>query len=274
MRFPPGFVQEVAGAGQLFFRDSGPGSGPAGTLLLLHGWAVTSDINFLRLYGPLETAGFRVIALDMRGHGRGLRAGIPFRLADCAEDAAALLRHLDLGPSLVHGYSLGGSVAQLLAHNHPELVAGLVLGATRPRWPPRGGGLYRAGMKVLLGLAPDRGWRFASRRVGWDVETARWAAGELSRSSPAAILEANADARSFDSRAWVGSLPMPLAVIITTRDRSVSTDGQREFAEVAPRAALSEVPLGHDDLVRSVDLYLPALLAALDSVGGRNTIPR
>ncbi len=267
MRLPHGFLAPVHGAGEMFFRDTGPASARTGTVLLLHGWAVTADVNFMQLYAPLEAAGYRVIAPDLRGHGRGPRPGVPFRLTDCADDAAALLEQLRTGPVLVHGYSLGGSVAQLLAHRHPACVAGLVLGATRPRWPRRGGELYRAAMKLLLGLAPGRGWRFASRRVGWTAETAAWATGELSRSSLDAILEANADARGFDSSAWVGSLPMPLAVIVTTEDTSVSPAGQRAFTKVAPHALISEVALDHDDLAVSAEPYLSTLLAALQSVG-------
>src|SRR3954453_9074565 len=68
-------------------RDSG-GDGPA--LLLLHGWMVSADLNWIRAYDALAGAGYRVLALDHRGHGRGLRTPEPFRLADCAGDAAAL----------------------------------------------------------------------------------------------------------------------------------------------------------------------------------------
>lgn len=274
MRLPPGHVEEVVGAGQLFYRDSGPGGDRAGTVLLLHGWAASSDVNFRHVYGPLEDAGYRVIALDMRGHGHGLRPSTPFRLVDCAADAAALIQHLDTGPVLVHGYSLGGTVALLLARQHPELVRGLVLGATRAKWPKSGGRLYRAGMKAMISLAPTRGWRYASRRVRWDEEGAQWAVGELSRGSLEAILEANADARRFDSRYWIGSLTTPFAVIVTTRDTNVSPEEQRVFAELVPDATTFDVPLDHDDLVVSGDAYVPVLLAALDSVRTRPTIPR
>ena len=68
---PPGFVVHVPGRGELFVRDSG-GSGPP--VLLLHGWIFQSDLNWYRTYEPLATAGYRVIAVDHRGHGRGVRA--------------------------------------------------------------------------------------------------------------------------------------------------------------------------------------------------------
>jgi pimeloyl-ACP methyl ester carboxylesterase len=66
----------------------------------------------------------------MRGHGRGIRSPKRFRLADCATDAAETLRALDADPAIVVGYSMGGSVAQLMWRDHPGVVSGLVMCAT------------------------------------------------------------------------------------------------------------------------------------------------
>src|SRR5687768_18484430 len=87
---PPARIVHVPWRGEFIVRDSG-GSGPV--LLLLHGWMVSADINWWRMYEPLARH-HRVLAIDHRGHGRGLRAYPPFRLSDCADDGAALLRHL------------------------------------------------------------------------------------------------------------------------------------------------------------------------------------
>jgi pimeloyl-ACP methyl ester carboxylesterase len=82
---PPGLMIPVPGVGELFVRDTHPqGGGRLGTVLLLHGWLMASDINWWLVYQPLRRAGWRVIALDARGHGRGLRPEGPFRIADCA----------------------------------------------------------------------------------------------------------------------------------------------------------------------------------------------
>ena len=77
---------------------------------------------------------YDVVAPDLRGHGRGLRTRRRFRLADCADDVAAVLEQLDTGPVIAVGYSMGGPVAQLLWRRHPELVSGLVLCATSYRF--------------------------------------------------------------------------------------------------------------------------------------------
>ena len=73
-----------------------------------------------------------MLAIDHRGHGRGLRSPAPFRLVDCADDAAALLRTLGAGPVIAVGYSMGGPIASLLARSHPDRSSGLVLCATAP----------------------------------------------------------------------------------------------------------------------------------------------
>src|SRR5438093_910781 len=103
---PPGRVVLLPGRGEIFVRDSGPETDRRGTVLLLHGWMFGADLNWLTCYVPLQDAGYRVIAVDHRGHGRGIRSVEPFRLADCAEDCATLLEMSGTGPVLVVGYSM------------------------------------------------------------------------------------------------------------------------------------------------------------------------
>jgi len=143
----------------MFVREAGDPTAP--TVLLLHGWMFPADLNWWTCYTPLAQIA-HVIAVDHRGHGRGPRPSEPFRLSDVADDAAALLRHLDTGPAVAVGYSMGGPVAQLLWQRHPDLVRGLVMCATSSSWTasPRMRWGWRAmgGLQVVLRLVPRDWW--------------------------------------------------------------------------------------------------------------------
>jgi pimeloyl-ACP methyl ester carboxylesterase len=233
---PPGYIREVPGAGDLFYRDTGdPPHGSRGTLLLLHGWMVPTDPHWFRTFSVLHAHGYRVIALDARGHGRGLRPAAPFRLKDCAADAAALVRYLDCGPVLCIGYSMGGLIAQLMAKRHPEEVAGAVLAATSSELSDSLVlQLVWAGMGAFqwwLRLAPRWTWYLAVNAVvQGDVETTQWAVGELRRGAAEDIAEAGREIGRFDSRPWLEDVRQPMVVLITCIDLLVPETRQRELA--------------------------------------------
>src|SRR3954468_2629402 len=133
-KFAPGRPVDLPRRGKTFVREL-PGPAGAPTLLLLHGWAATGGLNWFQAFEQLGTD-FRVIAPDLRGHGRGLRSRRVFRLADCADDCAATLVELDTGPVIAVGYSMGGPIAQLLWRRHRDLVSGLVFCATSAGFMP------------------------------------------------------------------------------------------------------------------------------------------
>ena len=126
---PPGRIVHVPARGEFFVRDTG-GDGPA--VLLLHGWMVSADLNWITAYDSLAAAGYRVLALDHRGHGRGLRTPAHFRLADCADDAAAILRHQEIERAVAVGYSMGGPIVCLLAREPPTSSPGSCSARPRP----------------------------------------------------------------------------------------------------------------------------------------------
>jgi 3-oxoadipate enol-lactonase len=238
--------------------------------MLLHGWMASADLNWCGAYADLIAAGHRVLAIDHRGHARGLRPLVPFRLADCAADAAAVLRHLELAPALIVGYSMGGAIAQLVARDHPDVAAGVVLSGTAPHWQdPQSQRTFKAmGMVGLtLSLAPRSFWRLGFRRAGLPQNPRTiWVQSELMRHSARDIAEAGRELGRFDSRPWLGSVLPPLAVLITARDQVVPLRAQRELAEVAG-GAVFEAPIDHLDIVTQAGKYNPVLLQAIDAVG-------
>jgi 3-oxoadipate enol-lactonase len=264
---PPARTVHVPGRGEFFIRDTG-GEGPA--LILLHGWLVNADLNWCGAYATLALAGYRVLAIDHRGHGRGLRPLVPFRLADCAADAAAVLRALGATPAIAVGYSMGGAIAQLIARDHTDVVSGLVLSGTAQLFQGWERHLWRAmgSLEVALALAPDRVWEVGFRRLGVGGNAGpatAWLHSELLRNSPRDMAEAGRELGRFDSRPWLTHLRVPAAVVLTARDEAVPPARQRELAQ-ALGAPVFEAPIDHLQVTTSWQDYNPVLLAALRSL--------
>lgn len=264
---PPGRHVELPGRGRTFVREAnGPPGAPA--LLLLHGWTVNADINWFSSFTALSRH-FRVVAMDYRGHGRGIRSR-RFRLDDCADDAAALVEVLGLGPVIAVGYSMGGALAQLLWRRHPGSVAGLVLCATsRVFAEAQGERRYFSALGTLalvsrVAPAPVRRWavRRLDRRPSDDCSLDAWLADEMHRNDWTAVLEAAAALGRFDSRPWAGEIDVSTSVVVTTGDRSVLPRRQLALAESIPGATVHRVDGGHHSCVVDPERFVPVLVEA------------
>ncbi|GII90750.1 alpha/beta fold hydrolase [Sinosporangium siamense] len=94
-------------------------------VLALHGHFGRAR-QFARLAADLAPE-YRLIALDQRGHGHSDRGDGDFGQDASVADAAAFVRTLGLGPSIVYGHSMGGVTAFHLAARHPDLVRALIV---------------------------------------------------------------------------------------------------------------------------------------------------
>lgn len=272
---PPGASLELPGRGTTFLRDTG-GPATAPVVVLLHGWAVTADLNWFTAYRTLA-AHHRVLAIDHRGHGRGIRPpGGVVRLSDCADDVVAVLDALGIDRAVVAGYSMGGAVAQLVWRRHPDRVAGLVLCSTARHF--QGGPVsdlwYRSYTPLarLAHLAAGPAEALVRRRVEHRVagdERADWMRAELLRADAAGLLSSMRSLGRFSSTRWIGEVDVPTSVVVTTGDRTVSPRAQRRLADAVSGAATFEVDGPHDSVVTRADTYVPTLRDAVVAATGR-----
>jgi pimeloyl-ACP methyl ester carboxylesterase len=94
-------------------------------LIMLHGMAASWQVFETTI--PFLTVRWRVVAADLRGHGRSGRVAERYALMDYVRDIGALHRHLGDEPAVVVGSSLGAMVAIGLASEDPDPVRAVVL---------------------------------------------------------------------------------------------------------------------------------------------------
>lgn len=97
-------------------------------LCLIPGLA--NDVSDLQVMIRLLSRKYRVIAFDNRGVGRTDKPDIPYSIEMMADDAAGLLKALEIAQAHVLGISMGGRIATALTLGHPELVRSLILVST------------------------------------------------------------------------------------------------------------------------------------------------
>lgn len=102
-------------------------------LLLFHGFTASSE-SWKPLL-PLLTPEYRIIAIDLPGHGKTQVASddrTHFTMYDASIGVLTVLHHLQISKAVVCGYSMGGRVALDFACNHPKLVKSLILESASP----------------------------------------------------------------------------------------------------------------------------------------------
>jgi pimeloyl-ACP methyl ester carboxylesterase len=249
-----------------------PGPAGAPTVVLLHGWSASADLNWFTCYGPLAEH-YRVVALDHRGHGRGIRTRKTFRLEDCADDAVAVCDVLGIEQFIPVGYSMGGPIAQLIWKRHRPRTAGLVLCATSAYFATsreeRLGYLGVAGLAAVARLTPAQARQWVTEQFYLQRKAEHWepwAVNEASMHEIRSVLEAGRAIGNFSSRGWIGEVDVPTSAVITMRDRVVPVRRQVRLFEAIPDAEAFRVDGDHDAVVANAKQFVPTLLRACRSV--------
>jgi pimeloyl-ACP methyl ester carboxylesterase len=253
---PMGARVDLGSRGTTFVRHaSGPPGAP--TVLLLHGWLATGALNWYRCFEPLREH-FEVLAIDHRGHGRGIRSRRRFRLADCADDVAEVLERRGGTPVIAVGYSMGGPIAQLLWKRHRSLVDGMVLIATGVEFVP--GNRHRYAASALLvaaaGTRVGTAATWVPSRVARAVAGPRgprerpevladWGRQEMTKHQSRVMLEAAHAIANYSAKHWIDQVDVPTSVIVTERDTAVSPSAQLKMAMAIPGAHINRIPGGH-----------------------------
>ena len=269
---PPGRLVSLDGRGEAYVVDTGEPYQGAPVVLLLHAVATTASLSWFTTVDAL-VPDYRVVLMDQRWHGRGLPSD-RFSLSECADDIEALLSTLDVDQVIVVGYSMGGALAQVFARQHPERIAGLVLCSTATTWK---GNAAEAMFYPVLSAFTAMGRRHTSSKVRQhadslpplaDIEddVALWAWSEFRSTSFWSLPEVLGELGRFDARGHIGSVNVPTAVVVTSKDKVIAPARQLEMAAMIPGAKVFHAPGGHASVVLDSERWRPVFLEALAHV--------
>ena len=249
---------EEAGAGPLVVCVPGMGD-------------LRASYRFLR--ESLVAAGYRVVLMDLRGHGDSDTSFPRYGDAATAEDITALLDHLDC-PAVLVGNSMAAGSAVLVAAGRPALVSGLVLIGPFVRNPA-----VSAFNRLLFRVALAAPWAAAS----WNAYLPRLYAGRIPedfssyRRSVVTALRRPGYARAFsrttktshaEAAAVLPAVHTPALVVMGTMDPDFA-DPQKEAAWIGAqlRGEVLLVPnAGHYPQSQCPEIVSPAIVSFLNQV--------
>jgi pimeloyl-[acyl-carrier protein] methyl ester esterase len=164
----------------LWYEDCGTGT----PLILIHGWCMSSAVWRLQRDGLSDS--FRVIVIDLPGHGTSPPDGDGFHIKGCAADIAGLVEYLHLHNALLAGWSLGSLIALEAVVLLRERLSGLVLIAGTPRFTQGDGFPYGLPRTEVDGMT--RKVERSLRRALESFSARMFASGELNDPSLAIMV--------------------------------------------------------------------------------------
>jgi len=222
--------------------------GPVGAPAVLFANSLGTDLRLWDGLLPLLPEGLRYVRYDKRGHGLSDAPPGPWSIADLADDAAALIEVLGLGPVVFVGLSIGGMIGQHLAAARPDLVRALVLSNTAARmgtpdmWSARIESIRAHGLAHLEHAILDR-WFGPSFRHS--PEARLWGA-MLTRTSRNGYISCCEAIASADLRERTAGLRLPALAIAGEFDGALSPDLVAATARLLPGAQYHVIPgAGH-----------------------------
>lgn len=246
---------EVAGEGELVVCAPGMGD-------------LRSSYRFL--VSDLVAAGYRVVSLDLRGHGDSDTTFSAYDDEALADDLAALVTELG-GPAVLVGNSMAAGAAVITAARHPHLVRGLVLLGPFVRNPP-----LNPAMGLLFRLLTKRWWAaavwnsylpslYAGRKPADFADYRRSVVAGLRRPGHAAAFEATTRTTHEPAERVLAQVDVASLVVMGERDPDFA-DPRAEADWIATRLG-SEIVMapdcGHYPQAQRPDVTGPAVLAFL-----------
>jgi len=245
---------------QLAFTDEGTGT----PLVFVHGFPLCRA-TWSRQLQAFKSR-HRVIALDLRGLGQSEATPGPVSMQRFAEDLHELLQHLQTGPVILAGHSMGGYVALAFAKAFAPMLRGLVLVATRAGadTPEAASARRTQAEQVRLHGASIVVNAMAPKMLdphNTDAEMAQTVRGFMEPSKPEGVIGALLGmAERPDARPWLAQIQVPTLVITGKEDGIIAPAESEAMARAIPGARLELIAdAGHLVAFEQADAFNAAL---------------
>ena len=219
------------GDAQIAYRDEGEGN----PIVLVHGFASNAEVNWFYpgWASTLKGAGYRVVALDNRGHGASTKFydAENYHIGTMSSDVIALMDHLEIGKADVMGYSLGARISGYLSLQHPERVRTVIFGGL--------------GMALIEGGGPGENVALALEAASLDDVTDPTgrtfrAFADQTRSDRRALAACLRGSRRRMTAEEAARLDLPVLIAVGTKD-DVAGSAHR-LGEIIPRSEVLDIP--------------------------------
>jgi 3-oxoadipate enol-lactonase len=231
------------------------GTGP--TVLMLHGIG-GNHLAFEPQLQSLAAAGYRAVSWDMPGYGASTPAA-PYDFDALADACIRLIAHLQTGPVVLLGHSMGGMVAQQVVARRADAVRALVLCATSPSFGRKpDGSVSTSWQEQFIGArtAPlDAGQTMAQLAASLVPQMAGPSATPadlqlamrcMASVNPATYRQALQALLTFDQRHNLPCIAVPTLLVAGAHDKSAPPAVMKAMASAIPASQYAELPgVGH-----------------------------
>jgi pimeloyl-ACP methyl ester carboxylesterase len=256
----------TSGSASLFYEDLG--TGPA--VLFSHSWCC--DGRQWPQAPAVVEAGYRVLNLDNRGHGRSGPYQQRFTMWDMADDLVAVLDDAGVDDAVLVGLSIGGFAAIRAALRHKSRVRALVLADTaagRAAWTGRlqVAALGRASLtparKLAIDVVVKQLFGPTARREQPQL-VAEWRQRFFDQDAVSMLVAIQSIMARDDVTSRLGEISAPTLVIVGEEDRDPGVLASASLAGRIPGAHLAVLPdTGHLAALERPDAFRTELLGFL-----------
>jgi 3-oxoadipate enol-lactonase len=255
---------------RLYYDLVGPDEGPV--VCITHSLASDSG-SWAEQVPALLQAGFRVLRLDMRGHGGSDPVAGDYTMSQLASDVASVIE--PLGFARVHylGLSIGGMIGQAFALEYRQKLISALWCDTLPASPPGAADIWGPRMKAVReahSLEPiaeasmDRYLTPAFRAKN----PGRWKQlrDTVVGTTPAGYLGCSAAILDFDFVPRLSSVKLPVLIVCGENDAGTPAAENRRLAGLVPGARYEEIAgMRHFPNVEAPDAFNRIMLGWLDA---------